>query len=70
MANLGIMYAGGVGMERDDVRAHALLQAALEIGLPASLREATLGQLQQVAARLKNRELTPASQLSAAASTM
>jgi TPR repeat protein len=64
MANLGSMYADGIGVERDDVRAYALLHAALEIGVPTGLREVSHDQLSRVAARLNGKELPRAYQLS------
>ena len=55
MAILGGMYAEGIGMERDDVRAQALLQAALGIGLPDGVRESAQHRLDKVAARLSSK---------------
>jgi TPR repeat protein len=36
MANLGHLYARGSGVKRDDIRAYALISAAIEIGVPDS----------------------------------
>jgi TPR repeat protein len=63
MANLGSMHANGRGAQRDDVRAYALISTALEIGVPASARDASLYQLGALAERLDEKRLARAQQL-------
>jgi TPR repeat protein len=64
MANLASMYADGVGGERDDVRAYALLHAALQIGMPNDMRKASYELLSSLAARLNEAQRPKADQLS------
>ena len=63
MANLGSMHANGRGAQRDDVRAYALISTALEIGVPASARDASLYQLGALTERLDEKRLARAQQL-------
>ena len=63
MANLGSMHANGGAEQRDDVRAYALISTALEIGVPADVRDASLYQLGALEERLDEKRLARAQQL-------
>ena len=52
MVNLGTLYAAGRGVKRDNAVAYAWLIAALAVGVPAELRDATVYTLGMTAARL------------------
>jgi hypothetical protein len=60
MANLGRAYARGNGVKRDEIRGYALINAALEIGLPRGDRDAALYELGALSQRLNARQLEQA----------
>jgi TPR repeat protein len=57
MANLGRAYARGNGVKRDEIRAYALLSAAVEIGMPRGERDAALFELGALSQRLSTKQL-------------
>ena len=63
MVNLGRMYAEAIGGKRDEIRGFAWIQAAINIGVPASMTELAYFELGAVTARLDRRQLARAQQL-------
>jgi TPR repeat protein len=57
MANLGRAYARGTGVKRDDLRAYALISAAVEIGVRQSERDAALYELGALSQRLDAKQV-------------
>jgi len=52
MVNLGVLYAAGRGVKHDNALAYTWLIAALAIGVPAEVHDATVYTLGMTAARL------------------
>ena len=63
MVNLGRMYAEGIGGDRDDVGGYALIEAGVEAGIPASIREVALIELRTLSDRLDEMQLARARSL-------
>jgi TPR repeat protein len=54
MVNLGRMYVEGIGVRRDDVHGYALIKAALDLGVPASMKSEAVADLDAAAARMRH----------------
>jgi uncharacterized protein len=63
MVNLGRMYAEAIGGDRDEVRGFAWIQAAIDVGVPASMRELAYFELGAATARLDRHQLARAQQM-------
>ena len=57
MANLGRAYARGSGVQRDEIRAYALISAAVEFGVRQSERDVALYELGALSQRLDAKQL-------------
>jgi TPR repeat protein len=63
MVNLGRMYTEAADVKRDDVHGYALIRAALDMGVPASMHEMAFYELGEATARLHPKELARAETL-------
>ena len=63
MKNLGVLYANGDSVKRDNLVAYAWIGAALEAGLKGEDREVAIQELDTLAEELGSKELASARKL-------
>jgi hypothetical protein len=63
------MYTEATGVREDDIRGYALIRAALDLGVPSSMKEFALTELGTAAARLKQRQLARAQHMASELAT-
>ena len=69
LVNLGAMYAQGSGVQVDDVRAYALVAAAIKIGMPGPARELAFYYLGALTTQLDTEQTNRAQELAQALAT-
>jgi TPR repeat protein len=57
MINLGRAYIEGIGIRRDDIHGYALIKAAIDLGIPESMKTEAISDLNKSAARMNEKDL-------------